>query len=281
MNLKSAPPGGEQVLNPKYQPGHAERGEISNLDSEMRASRELVTANSTWIEPLRQEMGRVIIGQKHLLDRLLIALLTNGHVLLEGVPGLAKTLALKTLARLHFRAFQASAIYARHAARRHRRNHDLQPSGRRVSHQARPDIQQSDSGRRDQSRACQGSKRAPGGHAGAPGHHRRGNLPIACAISGSRDAEPPGAGGHISATGGADRPIHDEGGRRLSHANRGARDSRYDGDHRADGRAEYGGERLTSRRCSPCGQHAVRRRQGPRLHRRHRACDTAAHRCSA
>src|SRR6202043_3704712 len=43
-------------------------------------------------------MGRVIVGQKHLLDRLLIALLTNGHVLLEGVPGLAKTLALKTLA---------------------------------------------------------------------------------------------------------------------------------------------------------------------------------------
>jgi MoxR-like ATPase len=48
--------------------------------------------------PLQQEMARVIVGQKHLLDRLLIALLTNGHVLLEGVPGLAKTLALKTLA---------------------------------------------------------------------------------------------------------------------------------------------------------------------------------------
>ncbi len=44
-------------------------------------------------------MGRVIVGQKHLLDRLLVALLTNGHVLLEGVPGLAKTLALKTLAQ--------------------------------------------------------------------------------------------------------------------------------------------------------------------------------------
>ena len=41
-------------------------------------------------------MGRVIVGQKHLLDRLLIAMLTNGHVLLEGVPGLAKTLTLKT-----------------------------------------------------------------------------------------------------------------------------------------------------------------------------------------
>src|SRR5438105_4227881 len=80
MNQIAAPPGGEQV------------------GSETRASREIVTENSTWITPLREEMGRVIVGQKHLLDRLLIALLTNGHVLLEGVPGLAKTLALKTLA---------------------------------------------------------------------------------------------------------------------------------------------------------------------------------------
>jgi MoxR-like ATPase len=67
-------------------------------DSAMRASREMITENSTWIVPLREEMARVIVGQRHLLDRLLIALLTNGHVLLEGVPGLAKTLALKTLA---------------------------------------------------------------------------------------------------------------------------------------------------------------------------------------
>jgi MoxR-like ATPase len=67
--------------------------------SEIRASREDIAENSTWIPPLREEMGRVIVGQRHLLDRLLIALLTNGHVLLEGVPGLAKTLALKTLAQ--------------------------------------------------------------------------------------------------------------------------------------------------------------------------------------
>ena len=62
------------------------------------AARERVAGNSAWIAPLRQEIGRVIVGQKHLLDRLLIAMLTNGHVLLEGVPGLAKTLTLKTLA---------------------------------------------------------------------------------------------------------------------------------------------------------------------------------------
>src|SRR6185437_2565442 len=65
---------------------------------ELRASREMVAENSSWIGPLREEMGRVIVGQTHLLDRLLIALLTNGHVLLVGVPGLAKTLTLKTLA---------------------------------------------------------------------------------------------------------------------------------------------------------------------------------------
>jgi MoxR-like ATPase len=66
--------------------------------SESRASREMVLENSTWIGPLREEMARVIVGQTHLIDRLMIALLTNGHVLLEGVPGLAKTLALKSLA---------------------------------------------------------------------------------------------------------------------------------------------------------------------------------------
>ena len=100
MNQKAAPPGGEQVLNPKYQPADTSQGQrAASLipESEMRATRDMVTANSTWIRPLREEMARVIVGQKHLVDRLLIALLTNGHVLLEGVPGLAKTLALKTL----------------------------------------------------------------------------------------------------------------------------------------------------------------------------------------
>ncbi len=55
---------------------------------------------SQWIQPLRQEMGRYLIGQSGLVDRLIVALLVRGHILLEGVPGLAKTLALKTLASL-------------------------------------------------------------------------------------------------------------------------------------------------------------------------------------
>src|SRR5258707_14363271 len=98
MDQKAAPPLHEQ--HARYQPAAAVR-ELPvpvSLDPAMRAARETVSASSTWIRPLQQEMARVIVGQRHLIDSLLIALLTNGHVLLEGVPGLAKTLALKTLA---------------------------------------------------------------------------------------------------------------------------------------------------------------------------------------
>jgi MoxR-like ATPase len=59
-----------------------------------------VAASSAWIQPLRKEIARYLIGQNTLVDRLLISLLVKGHILLEGVPGLAKTLALKTLASL-------------------------------------------------------------------------------------------------------------------------------------------------------------------------------------
>src|SRR3984893_8151457 len=54
---------------------------------------------AAFIDRLRDEVGRVIIGQHSMLDRLLIGLLSNGHILLEGVPGLAKTLAIKTLSQ--------------------------------------------------------------------------------------------------------------------------------------------------------------------------------------
>ena len=57
-----------------------------------------------WVGTLRKEIGQVIVGQEHLVERLLVGLLANGHVLLEGVPGLAKTLSVRTLAA----AIQAS-----------------------------------------------------------------------------------------------------------------------------------------------------------------------------
>lgn len=58
---------------------------------------EAISKASFWVAPLRTEIARVLVGQTALVDRLLVALLTNGHVLLEGVPGIAKTLAVRTL----------------------------------------------------------------------------------------------------------------------------------------------------------------------------------------
>jgi MoxR-like ATPase len=68
-----------------------------------------VKEHNSWIGALQQEIARVVVGQRYLVDGLLIGMLTNGHVLLEGVPGLAKTLTVKTLAaaiRTGFRRIQ-------------------------------------------------------------------------------------------------------------------------------------------------------------------------------
>ncbi|OGG54307.1 MAG: ATPase [Candidatus Handelsmanbacteria bacterium RIFCSPLOWO2_12_FULL_64_10] len=65
----------------------------------MIAINEQVNRESVFVEAILAEVGRVIVGQQYMVERLLIALLCNGHVLLEGVPGLAKTLSVNTLAR--------------------------------------------------------------------------------------------------------------------------------------------------------------------------------------
>ena len=66
----------------------------------IRELNDLIASKSNFVSMITQGMDQTIVGQKHLVDSLLIALLANGHVLLEGVPGLAKTLAIKTLASL-------------------------------------------------------------------------------------------------------------------------------------------------------------------------------------
>lgn len=67
---------------------------------DIRDLNDLIASKSNFLSLIRSGMDRRIVGQKHLIDSLLIALLSNGHVLLEGVPGLAKTLAIKTLSQL-------------------------------------------------------------------------------------------------------------------------------------------------------------------------------------
>ncbi len=65
---------------------------------DVKAVNELVQAESAFVDRITGEIAKVIIGQKYMVERILIGLLTGGHVLLEGVPGLAKTLTVKTLA---------------------------------------------------------------------------------------------------------------------------------------------------------------------------------------
>lgn len=74
------------------------------MDIDVRAINEKIERESAFVDLLTNEMSKVIVGQKYMIERLLIGLLGNGHILLEGVPGLAKTLAINTLSK----AVQAS-----------------------------------------------------------------------------------------------------------------------------------------------------------------------------
>ena len=71
--------------------------EKSNVD--IKALNEKIQKESAFIDLLNLEVNKVIVGQKHMINRLLIGLLGKGHILLEGVPGLAKTLAINTLSQ--------------------------------------------------------------------------------------------------------------------------------------------------------------------------------------
>ena len=72
--------------------------------TDIREINEKIQRESAFVDLLNIELGKVIVGQKYMVERLLIGLLSNGHILLEGVPGLAKTLAIKSL---------SSAIHAK------------------------------------------------------------------------------------------------------------------------------------------------------------------------
>ncbi len=69
------------------------------MENDIKALNEKIQQESAFVDMLNMEMQKVIIGQKQMIERLMIGLLSNGHILLEGVPGLAKTLAINSLAR--------------------------------------------------------------------------------------------------------------------------------------------------------------------------------------
>jgi MoxR-like ATPase len=76
----------------------------SNTTVDIASLNERINRESAFVDVLNMELGKAIIGQKYMVERLMLALLSNGHILLEGVPGLAKTLAIKSL---------SSAIHAK------------------------------------------------------------------------------------------------------------------------------------------------------------------------
>ncbi len=97
----------EHFASNKTAPGAVRiRASRKSMTTTTQELTEHVKQSGQWIAPLQTEVAKVVVGQRNLVDGLLVGLLTNGHVLLEGVPGLAKTLTVKTLASTIQTGFQ-------------------------------------------------------------------------------------------------------------------------------------------------------------------------------
>ena len=157
------------------------------------------------------EVKRVIVGQETMLERVFVALLADGHILLEGVPGLAKTMTIKTVSDVLGGTFKRIQFTPDLVPVRPRRHAHLPAGHGPLRHRARPGVLQLPAGGRDQPRARQGAVRAARGDAGAPGHDRPRDLRGAASVPRARDAEPDRVRGHLPAARGAGRPLHVQG----------------------------------------------------------------------
>ena len=154
------------------------------------------------VSRLQTQIRRVFIGQDEVVKQVLVACLAGGHVLLRGVPGLAKTLLIKTLAQavaLKFSRIQftpdlmPSDIIGTEVIEEDRgtgkRSHPFHPG---------PDLREHPSRRRDQPHAAEDPGGAAGGDAGTPGDGQRRPLRADAAVLRAGDAESHRAGGHLS-----------------------------------------------------------------------------------
>ena len=165
------------------------------------------TKEQAWevIRQIEEQVRKVILGQDDLIRRILIGLFGripysfrrgqeekagSGHILLEGVPGLAKTLLVSAIANYHPRPLSAHPVYAGHAARRHSGNAHLRQQDGRVPHGKGADLRQYRPGGRNQPRAAEDPERAAGGHARAAGDDRREHLPTRRSVLGAGHAKP-------------------------------------------------------------------------------------------
>ncbi len=168
------------------------------------------------LEHLLYEVKKVVVGQDHFLERVLVALLAGGHLLVEGVPGLAKTLTVATLAKAMHGSFKRIQFTP-----------DLVPAdltGMRIFNQRSSEFVTMQGpvfanlvlAERDQPRAGQGAERVAGSDAGTPGYDRGRNIRRAQTLHRDGDPEPHRDRGHLRAARGAGGSFHDEGRDRLS-----------------------------------------------------------------
>ena len=206
------------------------------------------------LEASLYECKRVVVGQDAMLERLLVALLTGGHVLLEGVPGLAKTLTVRTLATVLGGTLRPHPVHARprpgrprrHAHLAARRRHASGPSSARSSPTSCSPTRSTARPRRC-SRRCSRSCRSTRSRSAA----RRYRVPEP--VPRARDAEPDRVRGHLRPPGGAGRPLPVQARRRLPGASR-TRSPSSTASSRRDRRARSA--RSTSRTCSATSETA-------------------------
>ena len=180
-----------------------------------RQINDLVEKEARFVQVLDAEIRKAIIGQDRLVERALVALLADGHILLEGVPGLAKTLLVKNHLTGNPGGVLAHPVHPRPAACGPHRHADIQPAHRRVQRSKRPGLFQPRPGRRGEPGAGKGAERTPGGDAGGAGNHRGRDLLDRQAVPGIGNPEPHRAGGYLPSARSAGGPFHAQGDRGL------------------------------------------------------------------
>jgi hypothetical protein len=105
---------------------------ISNTSVDISSLNERINNESAFVDLLNIELSKTIVGQKYMIERLLLAMLSNGHILLEGVPGLAKNACHQIVGCRHSWQVCADPVYTGPVACRSDRNDDLQSEGRRI-----------------------------------------------------------------------------------------------------------------------------------------------------
>ena len=229
----------------------------------------------TGLDPLYGAIEQVIVGQRTMIDRLLVGLLTGGHMLLEGVPGLAKTLAVRTLA--------AACASASAASSSRRTCCPPTSSARRFTTRAAANSA-SRKGRSSptsfwptrSTAPGQGAERSAGSHAGKAGHHRRQQLHPRAAVPRAGHAEPHRAGRHLSAARSPGRSLHAQAQADVSEQGGGIDHPQSHVRHRAELDHRRGARPCGSVRAAQGARSDLRGRQDQALHRRYRPLPRAS-----